>query len=84
MEVPLNRPFGQLNIKTTDLKDIPTTLIPATASLAFKGVYKGFNAHTGAATGDLGTLFYDEKAAVVDENGALTMDYLLLRKRDNC
>lgn len=76
VEVPLIRPFGQLNIKTTDLKDIPTTLIPATASLAFKGVYKGFNAHTGAATGDLGTLSYDEKAAVVDENGALTMDYL--------
>lgn len=81
--VPLTRPFGQLNIKTTDLGDIPTTtLIPATASLAFKGVYKGFNAHTGAATGDLGTLSYDENAAVVDENGALTMDYLFAPEKE--
>ena len=82
-EVPLTRPFGQLNIKTTDLGDIPTTtLIPATASLAFKGVYKGFNAHTGAVTGELAALSYDENAAVVDENGVLTMDYLFAPEKE--
>lgn len=81
--VELTRPFGQLNIKTTDLESIPTdrtALIPATASLAFKGVYKGFNAHTGAVTGDLAALSYNENAAVVDGDGALTMDYLFAPK----
>lgn len=81
--VELTRPFGQLNIKTTDLGSIPTdrtALIPATASLAFKGVYKGFNAHTGAVTGDLAALSYNENAAVVDGDGALTMDYLFAPK----
>ena len=81
--VALTRPFGQLNIKTTDLESIPTdrtALVPAAASLAFKGVYTGFNAHTGAVTGDLAALSYSEKAAVVDDNGALTMDYLFAPK----
>ena len=79
----MTRPFGQLNIKTTDLGDIPTTtLIPVTASLAFKGVYKGFNAHTGAVTGELAALSYDENAAVVDENGVLTMDYLFAPEKE--
>lgn len=85
VEVPLNRPFGQLNIKTTDLGSIPTdrtALIPAAASLAFKGVYTGFNAHTGAVTGDLAALSYDENAAVVDENGVLTMDYLFAPEKE--
>ena len=81
--VELTRPFGQLNIKTTDLGSIPTdrtALIPAAASLAFKGVYKGFNAHTGTVTGDLAALSYNENAAVVDGDGALTMDYLFAPK----
>lgn len=81
--VELTRPFGQLNIKTTDLGSIPTdrtALIPAAASLAFKGVYTGFNAHTGAVTGDLAALSYNENAAVVDGDGALTMDYLFAPK----
>lgn len=81
--VELTRPFGQLNIKTTDLESIPTdrtALIPAAASLAFKGVYTGFNAHTGAVTGDLAALSYKENAAVVDGDGALTMDYLFAPK----
>ena len=81
--VELTRPFGQLNIKTTDLESIPTdrtALIPAAASLAFKGVYTGFNAHTGAVTGDLAALSYNENAAVVDGDGALTMDYLFAPK----
>lgn len=83
--VELTRPFGQLNIKTTDLGSIPTdrtALIPAAASLAFKGVYTGFNAHTGAVTGDLAALSYDENAAVVDENGVLTMDYLFAPEKE--
>lgn len=83
--VELTRPFGQLNIKTTDLGSIPTdrtALIPAAASLAFKGVYTGFNAHAGAVTGDLAALSYDENAAVVDENGVLTMDYLFAPEKE--
>ena len=81
--VELTRPFGQLNIKTTDLESIPTdrtALIPAAASLAFKGVYTGFNAHSGAVTGDLAALSYNENAAVVDGDGTLTMDYLFAPK----
>lgn len=83
--VTLTRPFGQLNIKTTDLGSIPTgvtELTPATASLAFKGVYTGFNAHTSAVTGDLAALSYNENAAVVDDKGALTMDYLFAPERE--
>ncbi|MCD8183439.1 MAG: hypothetical protein LUE99_10490 [Bacteroides sp.] len=78
--IELSRPFGQLNIKTTDLNNIPniqnTDLIPATATLSFKDVYTGFNAITGKATGERVALSYKSAANVVDADGNLTVDYL--------
>lgn len=77
--VKLYRPFGQLNIKTTDINDIKSAdLKPVTASLAFTKVYTNFNALTGEAVGELTAVSYNKAAEVVDTDGNLTVDYLLL------
>ncbi len=75
--VRLYRPFGQLNIKTTDINDIKSAdLKPVTASLAFTKVYTNFNALTGEAVGELTAVSYNKAAEVVDTDGNLTVDYL--------
>ena len=43
----LKRPFGQLNIKTDDLGDIPTELQPDAVSVVFKNLPTSFNALEG-------------------------------------
>ena len=80
--VTLTRPFGQLNIKTEDLRSIPADyalrddLIPTTAKLSFKNLYTGFNAATGDLLGETSAVTYENAADVVDANGNLTVDYL--------
>lgn len=75
--VTLTRPFGQLNIKATDIAAIGSTnLVPAKASLSFGKVYQSFNALTGDAIGELASLEYAASADVVDADGHLTVDYL--------
>lgn len=79
--VTLTRPFGQLNIKTADLSSIgDNSLRPTKASLSFKNIYTGFNAATGELTGDPTAIAYHEAADVVDDQGNLTIDYLLAPK----
>lgn len=79
--IKLTRPFGQLNIKTTDWADIPTTkseLKPAKASLTFKtDLYTTFNALSGDASGAQ-KLSYQAPVSVVNaQDGTLTLDYIL-------
>lgn len=75
--VKLYRPFGRLNIKTTDINDIKSgQLKPVTASLSFSKVYTNFNALTGEAVGELAAISYKQPAEVVDNDGNLTVDYL--------
>lgn len=82
--VSLTRPFGQLNITTTDLNTIPanheSTLTPATAKLSFKNLYTGFNAATGDLLGGTAEVSYKDAADVVDADGNLTIDYLFTKK----
>lgn len=59
-------------------------MVPAKASLSFGKVYQSFNALTGDAIGELASLEYAASADVVDADGHLTVDYLLLRKQANC
>lgn len=75
--VMLYRPFGQLNIKTTDLTSLAPVYHPSDVKLTFANAYTQFNALTGEATGTPGTLAYYNKTSVVDANGNLTVDYLL-------
>lgn len=75
--VTLTRPFGQLNIKATDIAAIGSNnLVPAKASLSFGKVYQSFNALTGDAIGELASLEYAASADVVNAEGHLTVDYL--------
>jgi hypothetical protein len=81
--VTLTRPFGQLNIKATDIAAIgSTSLVPAKASLSFGKVYQSFNALTGDAIGELASLGYAAPADVVDAEGHLTVDYLFAPQTD--
>lgn len=81
--VTLTRPFGQLNIKATDIAAIGSAnLVPAKASLSFGKVYQSFNALTGDAIGELASLEYAAPADVVDAEGHLTVDYLFAPQTD--
>lgn len=80
--VTLKRPFGQLNVKTTDINDITlSTLQPNKASIAFVAVPQTFNLMTGEA-GNPQPLQYISPAnavdAAADANGVrqLTCDYI--------
>ena len=81
--VSLTRPFGQLNVKTTDLGDIPagqSNLLPAKALLTFKtDLYTTFNALSGEASGAQKWPSSGQTlpAAVIDNQGTLILDYIL-------
>lgn len=81
LNVSLTRPFGQLNIKTTDINDIKSdALKPKGAQLVFAKIYKGFNAVTGEVQGEQTEQAYYATADVVDADGNLTLDYLFAPK----
>lgn len=74
----LTRPFGQLNIYSTDYADIPVeTMKPAAVEIAFTNVYTSIDLTTGELS-DLEPVTY--AAAVTPHDAAtghLTFDYLL-------
>ena len=72
----LKRPFGQLNIKTDDLDDIPTELQPDAVSVVFKNLPTSFNALEGV-TNEATQEEVTYKANILDAaSGKLTVDYL--------
>ena len=74
----LTRPFGQLNIYSTDYADIPVeTMKPAAVEIAFTNVYTSIDLTTGKLS-DLTPVTYSATVAPYDPaTGHLTFDYLL-------
>ena len=75
-EVTLKRPFGQLNITTTDIAAIETNdLKPAKVKVSFNSIPTSFNALTGELGETVGKVEYT--ADVIDATtGELTVDYI--------
>lgn len=74
----LTRPFGQLNIYSTDYADIPVeTMKPAAVEIAFANVFTSIDLTTGELS-DPKALTYSAAVAPHDAaTGHLTFDYLL-------
>lgn len=74
----LTRPFGQLNIYSTDYADIPVeTMKPAAVEIEFTKVYTSIDLTTGELS-DLTPVTYSATVAPYDPlTGHLTFDYLL-------
>lgn len=74
----LTRPFGQLNIYSTDYADIPVkTMRPAAVEIAFTNVYTSIDLTTGELS-DLTPVTYSATVPPYDPaTGHLTFDYLL-------
>lgn len=75
----LTRPFGQLNIYSTDYADIPVeTMKPAAVEIAFTNVYTSIDLTTGELSDPAAALTYSAAVAPHDAaTGHLTFDYLL-------
>ena len=75
----LTRPFGQLNIYSTDYADIPVeTMKPAAVKIAFTNVYTSIDLMTGELSDPAADLTYSAAVAPHDAaTGHLTFDYLL-------
>lgn len=75
----LTRPFGQLNIYSTDYADIPVeTMKPAAVEIAFTNVYTSIDLTTGELSDPAPLLTYSAAVAPHDAaTGHLTFDYLL-------
>lgn len=78
MQVTLTRPFGQLNISTVDIGEIPDeSLKPTKVDIRFKAVYTAINLLTGELLGTPKEISYHEKIALVDQSaGKLSLDYV--------
>lgn len=75
--VTLKRPFGQLNVKTTDLGDINLDkLKPSNVFISFgTQLCTKLNVLDGSVSGEK-TIQYSENANVIDANGNLSVDYV--------
>lgn len=75
----LTRPFGQLNIYSTDYADIPVEdMKPAAVEIEFTNVYTSIDLMTGELSDPATTLTYSAAVAPHDAaTGHLTFDYLL-------
>jgi hypothetical protein len=78
LQVTLSRPFGQLNIKTNDMSEIPDeSLKPTKVDIKFKSVYTAINLLTGELVGTPGELSYSGKITLVNQSaGKLSLDYV--------
>ena len=73
----LTRPFGQLNIYSTDYADIPVEMKPAAVKIEFTNVYTSIDLTTGKLS-DLIPVTYSATVEPYDPaTGHLTFDYLL-------
>ena len=74
----LTRPFGQLNIYSTDYADIPVeTMKPAAVKIAFNDVYTSIDLTTGELSGSTDLTYSAAVAPHDTATGHLTFDYLL-------
>ena len=81
--VELKRPFGQLNIATLDMADVPADMQPTEVSISFESVPTGINLMTGELTEARAAVSYSVPAALVNaENGDLSVDYLFAPKTE--
>ena len=73
--VTLKRPFGQLNVITTDLAEIPDAdLKPTAVTVSFTALPTTFNAFTGEVSGEAAVEY---TADIVDAaTGAISVDYI--------
>ncbi len=79
----LRRPFGQLNVKTNDMEIVQAVsadLVPTHVAVKFTAVPTGINLLTGELLAATDAVAYAEKAAVIDANGMLSMDYIFAPK----
>ena len=74
----LTRPFGQLNIYSTDYADIPVeTMKPAKVEIAFTKVYTSIDLTTGELSGLIPVTYSATVPPYDPATGHLTFDYLL-------
>ena len=78
----LRRPFGQLNVKTLDMADVPAELRPAQVSIAFDEVPEGINLLTGELTEKTVAVTYAQNHELADESGNLSFDYIFAPQTD--
>ena len=75
-EITLKRPFGQLNVKTLDIKDIlDDGLKPTRVKVVFSEIPTTFNAKTGLVGKDTKAVEYTADVLSKDD-GYLTIDYI--------
>lgn len=86
VDVELHRPFGQLNVRTLDMAEVPAGLVPALVKVSFAEVPTGINLLTGELTGETAsTLLYADAVALADNGnnaGNLTVDYIFAPKAE--
>lgn len=74
--ITLKRPFGQLNVKTLDIDDIPVdALKPNKVKVEFTAVPESFNALTGLVSTATKPVSYEADAADA-ATGFMTVDYI--------
>lgn len=77
----LTRPFGKLNIITSDWADVPAAMLPTHVNMSFTGVANTLNLATGEVSGSV-AMAYSAPVAVLTastgmaEDGHLSYDYL--------
>lgn len=77
--VDLTRPFGQLNVFSSDIATIPeaTGLKPTKANITLQKVYTTYNALSGQPTGEKQDLTYTADIPTDAATTPLTIDYIL-------
>ena len=86
-DITLKRPFGQLNVKTLDLDDVPADLQPNKVKVTFQDVPSSFNAWTGRVSEKTAPVEYTANLLCNGtENvvkGELTVDYIWAESAEN-
>lgn len=82
LKVTLQRPFGQLNISTLDMAEIPDAgSKPTKVNLRFESVYMAINLLTGELIGTPTALNYSENVLLAG-NGKLSVDYIFAKANE--
>ena len=82
LKVTLQRPFGQLNISTLDMAEIPDAgSKPTKVNLRFESVYTAINLLTGELIGMPTALNYSENVLLAG-NGKLSVDYIFAKANE--
>ena len=82
LKVTLQRPFGQLNISTLDMNEIPDeSSKPTKVDIRFESVYTAINLLTGELIGTPTALNYSENVLLAG-NGKLSVDYIFAKANE--